>query len=691
MATQQFEGKKAPESGAPKNNSTNKSQPFRRHRKPKPKKPEESNSTTAEIEGASAIAGNDEEENEDVEHCFICTEPISCYSVGACNHRTCHLCSLRLRALYKNKSCGYCKAELDSVVFTKDPETPFEAFTLAELPARDEKTSVYFHSQDLCDETLIILRYNCPDSSCDFHSENGWRGLKEHVRTVHHRSLCDICIKHKKVFTHEHTLFTRAQLQKHMSVGDSQDPNSTTGFKGHPDCQFCRASFYDGDQLFEHCRRKHEQCHICVRNGSGRNDYYANYNTLEQHFLKDHFLCTHQECLDKKFIVFDSDIDLKAHLVQEHRGVASQRSQLRQTRQLEVNFTYSDNNRSRGRNRDQDNSHRREGQNNRAEAGNRHNERRKDSKHGKAKERVQPPPEFGSALSEQTPGPSNTPQERESVRDKAPANFGRLTDNGSSTLPSPALVDDETLSNHTAFMERLSGYLGKNAERLSSFKQLIAAYRRDLIPVSQFLDSIKPLVPTSKDSQAIIGKIVNGLVDLLDVEEKKQELLSAWRDRKIQKTQEFPQLVPTGAAKQVLVIKSKTSKANQPGGNGKTRVWDRVAAAAQGPSARSNSPTLFPALPSVARPSTSHTTTAWSGRSTPHFVSPAAPKKNPAEDFPSLPAAPKPPKIKGISSRGKSTDSVWGKQKESLSADMENLELHNGKKKKGKQVLLHYG
>ena len=38
---------------------------------------------------------------EDVDICFICAEPVKFYSLSECNHRTCHICALRLRALYK--------------------------------------------------------------------------------------------------------------------------------------------------------------------------------------------------------------------------------------------------------------------------------------------------------------------------------------------------------------------------------------------------------------------------------------------------------------------------------------------------------------------------------------------------------------------------------------------------------------
>jgi hypothetical protein len=29
--------------------------------------------------------------------------------VSPCNHRTCHICALRLRALYKNRGCAHCR------------------------------------------------------------------------------------------------------------------------------------------------------------------------------------------------------------------------------------------------------------------------------------------------------------------------------------------------------------------------------------------------------------------------------------------------------------------------------------------------------------------------------------------------------------------------------------------------------
>jgi hypothetical protein len=41
--------------------------------------------------------------------CFICASTIEHTSIAPCNHQTCHICSLRLRALYKTRACAHCR------------------------------------------------------------------------------------------------------------------------------------------------------------------------------------------------------------------------------------------------------------------------------------------------------------------------------------------------------------------------------------------------------------------------------------------------------------------------------------------------------------------------------------------------------------------------------------------------------
>jgi E3 ubiquitin-protein ligase ZNF598 len=45
----------------------------------------------------------------EAEVCWICASPIEHESIAPCNHRTCHICCLRMRALYKDKNCAHCR------------------------------------------------------------------------------------------------------------------------------------------------------------------------------------------------------------------------------------------------------------------------------------------------------------------------------------------------------------------------------------------------------------------------------------------------------------------------------------------------------------------------------------------------------------------------------------------------------
>lgn len=51
----------------------------------------------------------DDEGDDDAEVCFICANPVAHHSIAPCNHTTCHICGLRMRALYKTKDCAHCR------------------------------------------------------------------------------------------------------------------------------------------------------------------------------------------------------------------------------------------------------------------------------------------------------------------------------------------------------------------------------------------------------------------------------------------------------------------------------------------------------------------------------------------------------------------------------------------------------
>lgn len=73
-------------------------------------------------------------------------------------------------------------------MFTTSSERPFAEYDLEGMGHRDDKLSIYFETQEMMEETLILLRFNCPDHDCDYIG-NGWGDVKLHTRAVHNRLL----------------------------------------------------------------------------------------------------------------------------------------------------------------------------------------------------------------------------------------------------------------------------------------------------------------------------------------------------------------------------------------------------------------------------------------------------------------------------------------------------------------------
>ena len=184
--------------------------------------------------------------------------------------------------------------------------------------------SISFENIKTLTEAKKIMQHEC--SNCHQLLKNQSQ-LKFHLKRDHKLVICDICQDFKKVFPTEIEYFTAQDLQEHKKTG-GKDPS----FKGHPNCEFCQKYYYSNDELYEHCRDAHEICFLCQRNDI-RNQYFRNYDTLTDHFEQDHFPCKESSCLEKKFVVFDNDIDLQAHLYKEHNMKAKSK--------LNIEFNYT--------------------------------------------------------------------------------------------------------------------------------------------------------------------------------------------------------------------------------------------------------------------------------------------------------------------------------------------------------------
>lgn len=145
----------------------------------------------------------------------------------------------------------------------------------------------------------------------------------------------DICIRGKKSFAHELSLFTEATLKRHIKSGDPAD----LSFRGHPKCEFCALHLYSEDELYEHLREKHHACEICKRLGV-KDQYYKDYDQLSAHFNHEHYPCRHPTCMELKFVVFNSALDLQLHSAETHSS-SLPKNQRRQARTLDLEINYA--------------------------------------------------------------------------------------------------------------------------------------------------------------------------------------------------------------------------------------------------------------------------------------------------------------------------------------------------------------
>lgn len=99
---------------------------------------------------------------------------------------------------------------------------------------------------------------------------------------IHDFFISDLCIRYKKIFAHEHTLFSPRQLTLHLPSlrklptmplqHRGRDPDSEKDLvkdpDPHPMCIFCKECFYGTDEIFAHLRERHEECFVCKRMGN---------------------------------------------------------------------------------------------------------------------------------------------------------------------------------------------------------------------------------------------------------------------------------------------------------------------------------------------------------------------------------------------------------------------------------------
>ncbi|KAF7067168.1 hypothetical protein CFC21_073087 [Triticum aestivum] len=319
--------------------------------------------------------------------CAVCADALEWVAYGPCGHReVCSTCVVRLRFVVGDRHCCICKTDCPSVFVTKamgDYTRVISDFSALPAAASEgkagehwyhEDSRAYFDDADHYKMIRAMCRLSC--SVCERIEEDQAgqaaqaqaKGrdstfktiglLRGHLADKHGLRMCNLCLGGRKVFICQQKLYTQEQMTRHTQTGDTEvdgsDEVERGGFAGHPICEYCKRAFYGDNELYEHMTRQHYTCHICQRRHPGSYDYFRNYDDLEMHFRKDHFLCEDEACLAKKFVVFQSDAEINRHNAMEHGGRMT-RAQRNAALQIPTSFMYQrnehDQRRGRGRGR----------------------------------------------------------------------------------------------------------------------------------------------------------------------------------------------------------------------------------------------------------------------------------------------------------------------------------------------------
>lgn len=275
---------------------------------------------------------------------------------------------------------------------------------------------------------------------------------------------------------------------------------------------------------------------------------------------------------------------------------------------------------------------------------------------------------FGGQLTSQpTPGeaftarpPPNASAQATVTVSRPPAsgnlanNLGHLNLNAPPASTTPQTPQEQArLLRHNAVIERATSLLRNDEIKLQEFRASISLFRNSKKSATQLIEDFFALFDTNSKE---IGKLIKELADIFEIPAKRESLLKAWNDWKAI-NEDYPSLPgsATGMAlnggpsahggSRVLKLKSSTAQSSRSSANQKAS-W-------QSPS--SSNP--FPALPpsSSNRIGAKPGQTPWasssgasSARASPlpsRNVSSTALNKKPApaaDAFPALPAAPKP-------------------------------------------------
>ena len=364
-------------------------------------------------------------------------------------------------------------------------------------------------------------------------------------------------------------------------------------------------------------------------------------------------MCMEQDCLDKKFVVFASHMDLKAHQLESHPNGLTKDAR-RDARTVDISsFDYrtpyveprGGRRGGRGRGRDP-------------------NAEPLPASSAQPLRRDEIAYQRSMAISTSQPSAM-----RQANTSPAPRRQEIAMPSTEVSNPIPQVehlnVDSTDLTpqeqarriQHNAVVDHAAQILKNDSSRLNTFRSCVSAYRSSSITATELIDSFFALFDCSSKE---LGTLIRELADIYENEIKRADLLKAWNDwRAI--NEDYPSLpgpsghlaataapATTSGGRRILKLKSSTARSSRSATNQQV-AW---AGAGGKPTSSSTSTPPFPPLAASNRVGARVGTVPWgsSATSSPSLQPKPAPRSvaaspapiRGADAFPALPATVKP-------------------------------------------------
>ena len=180
-------------------------------------------------------------------NCICCLHELQTYVYYSCLHFVCLKCAIKMRVICQKTDCPICRQESPRVLCTKKlvesssldalinkyasvrsrsggAIRPLPSCSLAgsEKPEllQSENSGIHFEDEVIRQEYNDILMSKCGDCGEAF---RGFDDLEIHVRRVHKKFYCELCLENLKLFPYERKCYNREDLATHKRVGDKDD------------------------------------------------------------------------------------------------------------------------------------------------------------------------------------------------------------------------------------------------------------------------------------------------------------------------------------------------------------------------------------------------------------------------------------------------------------------------------------